>query len=279
MAKILPQTLSILEFGYKTETSFNLEASSPIKFRKSHLKALSPRNTLESIESEEFSSSFKKHFPPRFGTSIQDKYYIKTFPGLNNRESTVIERPSSTASFFFSSSKGLGHREKRHFHRESSFDKEPSPVRRLLSPGKCERQSSIDEIFGRRSTNILDKKKSQLMLIGGNDGNKRYKSPDYSPGFFKSRQSTQSSLKVFPESQTPLVKSSTSLMVDTSPKKFKVNDDARSQGSPKMQSLMTWAKPTKKTYDVEFRPLRTTVSRRGFRINNVSNGIFQMSQN
>jgi len=155
------------------------------KFSFAERKHFAPRDMLKKLEAVELPPLGRKHFVPQYGSPLPFRSGLRVFKDNQNCRSPGQHLQIKTKPEFVPISRPYGHREKRHLYPEDSGEWNFSPSIKTfhhIDPKKHV-EITVDKVMGRKK--LLESLYDQRNLLDVRSlGDKIYKNPEYSPGFF-----------------------------------------------------------------------------------------------
>ena len=155
------------------------------KFSLPERKHFPPRDMLKKLEAVELPPLGRKHFTPKYGSPQPFRSGLRVFQDNQNCRSPGKDLQIKTRQEFVPTTRPYGHKEKRHILEGCSGEWSFSPSLKTfhhLEPMKHV-EITVDKIMGRKKL-IESLQDQRNMLDVRSLGDKIYKNPEYSPGFY-----------------------------------------------------------------------------------------------
>jgi hypothetical protein len=142
------------------------------------------KDMMKTVEGVDVPFLGRKHFTPTYSGVRKDKICLKTFPDVHNKQSGTNEPKIKTKDPFEHASRAYGHRQKRHLHQDGAQEKGYVPQVKTFYPMTYrDSELFLDRAMGRKG-NIDGMEDQRNLLQLRALGDKHYKSPEYTTGFY-----------------------------------------------------------------------------------------------
>lgn len=225
------------------------------KFRYAERIHFPPKDMMKTIEGADIPFLGRKHFDPTYGAPTHPKLCLRPFPELQNKESTRNEVQIKTKPEVRPTGKGYGHLQKRHLYQDGADEAlYRAQVKTFYPLTHDSKELILEKNMGKKR--ILDSLEDHRNLLGVKAmGDKPYKYPEYSNGFYQERGLITGSSNAFKTVKRPMQKT---VKLEENIKKGmtwkdRVKMEQKNEEEKAVQSLFDWEQTTLKEANPKWR--------------------------
>jgi len=225
------------------------------KFRYPERQHFAPKDMMKTIEGADISFLGRKHYEPAYGTPTHQKFCLRPFPNLQNGESIRNEEKVKTKPEVKPTARPYGHKQKRYLSQDESDEAlYRAQVKTFYPMTQDSKEIHLDKQMGRKR--VIDSLEDQRNLVGVKClGDKSYKYPEYSAGFYHERGLVPGSSNTFKTTKKPIHKT---IEVNANTKKGmtwkdRVKMEEKNEEEKAVLSLFEWEQTTLKEGNPKWR--------------------------